>query len=1054
MRLSKLKMLWILVILMVAQKPIQSQQLIIGAGVTPFSPYYSFSQLRLKVGVTNIFKNFGAYGMWEVNPYNSYGRDAVGINYQLSCLFRVWAGVGIFEKGLIRPQNTVNPLNGLRKEMGIGYIARSRPIQWELGYSFTLGPTFQIYYEIPLVKKDRNGDGKYNNIDRSRPCVLEWERRDSTVEYIVDTIYIDPKLSQPICANPLPIDSFNDERATNTTFYLPVAYEKDQVMLNTDIKEKLKYYLVGILSQRTDLIVEIGSHTECDGRSLFNLQLTQRRADSIARFMNVEYGLDTSRMIAKGYGEFTPINHCNCEGGDVVGFTPYYPGVTLKQTPNFNRMGQFIGNMYTEYESTEIDTFGGKLYIKCDDFQKRQNNRITLRFKRKLRHFARIKDTCDRPLDTLVPQPKNCRDHFELGSLSYYQLTNQTATQGIFDLPLTFDRSNTFLNDKTKLVLDSFAKNFLIPNSQFVLEIGTHTDCRQSKSYNDQVSQKRAEEIRMYLFNAHKIDSNRIVAKGYGENYLINSCNCEGTEINAYTPHIAGLTQKLETEFDARGNAARTYLTEYSPREIRVIDGNPFVACNDKQHKQSVRTTLRIDTSFYNICIDKPYTPLIIEPEMDEGVMAKGIDIDQFEIEKAYSEIYTLPIFYDLDKAVIRPDAQRVLDTFAVKILLKYPFLVCELGSHTDCRMPYDYNERLSKRRADSAVAYLKRVWKIGSNRIIAKGYGEENLLNECHCEDALAVEYTPYIEGRTRKMLVDLDDEGNVIGTIYQDYKPSEIVYFDNEPFVKCEEFQHRQNRRTTVRFTQDPAKFGIKIDLEVDKNNTNASQSKYYERLRKGGKGHIREQVEEFRYQYTDINNFKIDEATLKAYALPIFYDLDKAIIRPDAQRVLDSFAVRILNKYPKLIVELGSHTDCRMPYDYNERLSKRRADSAVDYLIRVCKIDPKRIVAVGYGEHQTINECACEENSATSYTPYIPGKTKKMLLDLDDDGNVSETLYLEYEPNELTYIEGVPHVKCEEYQHRQNRRTTVRFANDPRDFGIEIDVDIDQNNINKRK
>ena len=113
MRLSKLRMVWILVILMVAQKPIQSQQLIIGAGVTPFSPYYSFSQLRLKVGVTNVFKNFGAYGMWEVNPYNSYGRDAIGINYQLSCLFRIWAGVGIFEKGILRPQNTVNPLNSL-----------------------------------------------------------------------------------------------------------------------------------------------------------------------------------------------------------------------------------------------------------------------------------------------------------------------------------------------------------------------------------------------------------------------------------------------------------------------------------------------------------------------------------------------------------------------------------------------------------------------------------------------------------------------------------------------------------------------------------------------------------------------------------------------------------------------------------------------------------------------------------------------------------------------------------------------------------------------------
>jgi hypothetical protein len=73
--------------------------------------------------------------------------------------------------------------------------------------------------------------------------------------------------------------------------------------------------------------------------------------------------------------------------------------------------------------------------------------------------------------------------------------------------------------------------------------------------------------------------------------------------------------------------------------------------------------------------------------------------------------------------------------------------------------------------------------------------------------------------------------------------------------------------------------------------------------------------------------------------------------------------------------------------------------------------------------------------------------------MLMDLDDDGNVIQTIYQEYAPNELTYIEGIPHVKCEEFQHRQNRRTTVRFANDPRDFGIEIDVDIDQNNVNKR-
>lgn len=165
-----------------------------------------------------------------------------------------------------------------------------------------------------------------------------------------------------------------------------------------------------------------------------------------------------------------------------------------------------------------------------------------------------------------------------------------------------------------------------------------------------------------------------------------------------------------------------------------------------------------------------------------------------FLLEKAYNEVFLLPIFYDLDKAIIRPDAQRVLDSFAIKILNKYPFLVTELGSHTDCRMPYEYNEKLAKRRADSAVAYLRRVWNIGPDRIVAVGYGETQLMNDCHCEASSVVDYTPYIKGRTRKMLVELDDDGNVTKTIYVDYDSTEIIYFDGDPYVKCAEFQHRQ--------------------------------------------------------------------------------------------------------------------------------------------------------------------------------------------------------------------------------------------------------------------
>jgi len=1035
-------------------KQSSGQQLILGAGITPFSPFYSFSSLRLKAGVTNLVNRFGVYGMWELNPYNSYGRDAIGINYQVSCLFRVWAGIGVFEDGLINPQNKVNIWNGIRKEMGIGYISRFRPIQWELGYSFTLGPTFQFYYEIPLVKKDRNGDGIYNNVDRSIPCVLEWERRDSTIVFVNDTIWIDPPPNMANCEYPLPIDSFNNINATSAVFELPLSYEKDQVMLNPKMRETIRYYVVGILKDHTDYFIELGSHVACEGREDFNQQLTQRRADTIRNHLIETYGLNPERIRARGFGEISPVNQCKCEGSDVVGYTPYIDSLTFKRIPNYDKTGKMLGYLKTPYNAKEIDTINGRAYIKCDYYQKEINNRNTIRFKKKEAYINRIIDTCHRELNP--PKLKNCRDAFENGSIPYASLNDKTFRAGIYDLPLGFEGTNTFLNYNDRITLDSFAYGFLIPNPNLVLDIGSHTDCRQNRNMNLRISNERANRIRDYLITAHNIDSNRLNAVGYGESRLINDCKCEGSEINSYTPFISGVTKKLDIELDARGNITGTRFGEYLEREIRQIEGNPFVPCNDRQHRQNNRITLRIDTSFYAICIDKAYVPRPIEiktEEPEEVVIAEGIDFHNFDLANAFNQIFTLPIFYDLDKAQIRPDAQRILDTLAITILLKYPDLITELGSHTDCRMPYDYNERLAQRRADSAVAYLKRRWNISPNRIIAKGYGETQLINECHCEDQISVEYTPYYEGRTRKMVVDLDDDGNVAGTIYQNYAPAEIIYFGEMPFVKCEEFQHRQNRRTTVRFTNDPAKFGIKIDIERDANNTNISQSKYYERLKKGGLGHIREVVDEFQNNFTDIKNFKESEALEKAYALPIFYDLDKAVIRPDAQLVLDEFAQSILLKYPKLIAELGSHTDCRMPYDYNVRLSKRRADSAVAYLIKRWEIPPNRIIAVGYGEHQKINNCACEGTDATEFTPYIEGLTRKMLVDLDDEGNVVESLYTNYEPYEITYIEGKPHVKCEEFQHRQNRRTTVRFANDPRDFGLEIDVDVDPNNVNQR-
>ncbi len=113
-------------------------------------------------------------------------------------------------------------------------------------------------------------------------------------------------------------------------------------------------------------------------------------------------------------------------------------------------------------------------------------------------------------------------------------------------------------------------------------------------------------------------------------------------------------------------------------------------------------------------------------------------------------------------------------------------------------------------------------------------------------------------------------------------------------------------------------------------------------------------------------------------------IYYDLAQARIREDASKVLDSLVIT-LKKYPKVRIELGSHTDCRADSFYNQNLSQWRADSAVAYLVRN-GIDSARLEAKGYGETRLVNDCACEG----------------------------------------TYVKR----QCTEEEHQLNRRTTVRL------------------------
>ena len=128
-------------------------------------------------------------------------------------------------------------------------------------------------------------------------------------------------------------------------------------------------------------------------------------------------------------------------------------------------------------------------------------------------------------------------------------------------------------------------------------------------------------------------------------------------------------------------------------------------------------------------------------------------------------------------------------------------------------------------------------------------------------------------------------------------------------------------------------------------------------------------------------------------------IYYDLDRDEIRSDAALELDKL-VTVLADNPEIKIELSSHTDSRQTAAYNDDLSKRRAQSAVDYIVSK-GIDSERLIARGYGESQLLltdeeinklpteetREAAHQRNRRTEFKVTEYNKVEELEEDTDE-------------------------------------------------------------------
>ncbi len=117
------------------------------------------------------------------------------------------------------------------------------------------------------------------------------------------------------------------------------------------------------------------------------------------------------------------------------------------------------------------------------------------------------------------------------------------------------------------------------------------------------------------------------------------------------------------------------------------------------------------------------------------------------------------------------------------------------------------------------------------------------------------------------------------------------------------------------------------------------------------------------------------------------PIYFDLGKFNIRKDAAVELDKI-VKVMNEYPSMVIELGSHTDCRASAKFNEKLSDKRAKASAAYIKKSIS-KPERIYGKGYGESKLKNGCACEgtvKSTCTEDEHQANRRTEFIIIKLD--------------------------------------------------------------------
>jgi outer membrane protein OmpA-like peptidoglycan-associated protein len=230
-----------------------------------------------------------------------------------------------------------------------------------------------------------------------------------------------------------------------------------------------------------------------------------------------------------------------------------------------------------------------------------------------------------------------------------------------------YDLDKSQIRTNAQPTLDKIAE--LMNKYSFIdLKVGSHTDARASKEYNEALSERRADAVRDYLAK-YNIPESRVRLDWFGEEKRTNECG----------------------------------------------DGVP---CPETEHQLNRRSELILEA----------FPDKNIDYEMPAELMGKDICDPAALFSALNHEVPT--IYFDFDKSTLRPVHKTELERL-VLLLQRMGSLNLQIEGHTDQRGNEEYNMKLSERRAKAVMDYLIKRG-VETDRMSSEWLGKTNPANDC----------------------------------------------------------------------------------------------------------------------------------------------------------------------------------------------------------------------------------------------------------------------------------------------------------------------------------